>query len=78
MCHGCGPEKKTTESDCSGLGRFGAVGSVPSSVPWIKGSHVAEAAAWVTAMAQIQFLASELPHAMGVTMIFRKGKLLFI
>ena len=42
------------------------MGSIPGPVQWVKGSSIATAAAQVTATAQIQFLAQELPCATGV------------
>ena len=38
----------------------------------LKGSGVAPVTAWVTAVAQIQFLAQELPYAMDVAIKFNK------
>ena len=48
------------------------MGSIPGPVKWVKGSGVAEAVAEVTAVAQIQSLAQELPYAVGMT-IKKKG-----
>ena len=45
------------ESDCSGSGRCGGTGSIPSPAQWVKGSGIAVAAD------QIRPLAQELPHA---------------
>ena len=42
------------------------MGSIPGSAQWIKGPSVA------AAVAQIQFLAQELPYAVGVAIIFLK------
>ena len=49
--------------------RCGDVSLTPGSVQWVKGSGITgitTAMAWVTAQAQIQSLARELPYAMGV------------
>ena len=43
------------------MGRCGGVGLIPGPVQWVKGSTEA------TAVAQIQSLAWELPHAESVT-----------
>ena len=40
-------------------------GSIPSPAQWVKGSGIAAAVAWITAVAQIQSLAWELPYALG-------------
>ena len=45
------------ESDCSSLGCFRSVGLIPSLTQWVKGSTAAAAMEWVTAAAQILFLA---------------------
>ena len=42
------------------------MGSIPSEMQWIKGSGVAVAVVQVTAAAQIQSLAWELPYTAGV------------
>ena len=54
------------ESDRSSLGCFRSVGSIPSLAQGVKGSSVAAAEMWVTAAAQIQSLAWDLPCAVGV------------
>ena len=41
------------------------MGLIPRPVQWIKGFGVAAAVAQVTAVAQIQCLAQELPYAVG-------------
>ena len=41
------------------------MGSIPSLLQWVKGSGIAAAVAWVTAAAQIQSLAWEIPYAAG-------------
>ena len=50
------------------------VGSAPGLAQQVKGSGVATAASWVTAVARIQFLAWELPYAVGAA-IKKKKKL---
>ena len=46
--------------------------NIPCPVQWVKGSSIAKAVVWVTAVAQIQPLARELPYAVGVA-IKKKG-----
>ena len=46
------------------------MGSIPSEMQWIKGSGVAVAVVQVTAAAQIQSLAWELPYTAGVATKF--------
>ena len=41
------------------------MGSIPGQAQLGKGFSIAAAVAWVTAVAQIQYLAWELPHAVG-------------
>ena len=41
------------------------MGSIPSLVQWVKGSGIGAAVSWVTAAAQIQSLAWEIPYAAG-------------
>lgn len=48
-----------TKIPCSGLGCRGDVGLLPGAAQWGKGSSI------VTAVAQTQSLAEELPYAMG-------------
>ena len=43
-----------------------AQGLIPSPGKWVKGASTATTKAQVTAVAQIQSLAQELPYAMGV------------
>ena len=50
------------------------MGSIPGPVKWVKGSGVAEAVAEVTAVAQIQSLAQELPYAVGMTIKKKKKR----
>ena len=38
----------------------------PQPGQWVKGSSIATAVGWVTAVARIQSLAQELPYAAGV------------
>ena len=45
----------------------------PSPTQWVKGSSIAAAMAWVTAEAQIQSLAQELPYAMGTAIKKKKS-----
>ena len=37
-------------------------GLIPGPAQWVKGSGIATAAVWITALAQIQCLAQEVPH----------------
>ena len=41
------------------------MGSIPSLLQWVKGSGIGAAVSWVTAAAQIQSLAWEIPYAAG-------------
>ena len=41
---------------------------------WVKGSSAVIAVAWVTAVAQVQSLAQELPHAIGMAEKRRRKK----
>ena len=41
---------------------------IPGLAQWIKGASIAAGVVWVAAVARIQFLVQELPHAMGVAM----------
>ena len=54
------------KSDCSGSGWCRGAGSIPHPTQWVKGSGIAEAVSYVTAAAQIQSLAWELPCALSV------------
>ena len=87
MCHRCGPKKKQQQkkkkkkkkknSECRRLGHCRRMGSVPCGMAQsIKGSSVAAAAAQVTAVAQIQSLAQELPYATAV--VIKKNVYFFL
>ena len=52
-------------SDCSGSDGCRGWGSIAGPAQWMEGCADAAAVAQVTAAAQIQSLAWELPHAMG-------------
>lgn len=54
------------ESDCSSSGCYRVLGLIPSPAQWVKGSSIAAVAAQVTAVAQFQSLAQELPRVIGV------------
>ena len=41
------------------------MGLIPGPAQWVKGSGIAAAAGWITAVAQIQSLAWEFPYATG-------------
>lgn len=60
------------ENDYSNLGCCGGVGSISSPAQWVKRSTIAAAAAKVTAVAQILFLAQQLPYAAGVDIKINK------
>ena len=62
-----------SEADCSGLGGWRGVSSIPSLVQWVKGSGIAAVAAQVTAVAQIQTLAWEFPYAVIAAIKKKKG-----
>ena len=53
-------------SNCRGSGRCGATGLIPGPAKRVKGSGIVAAVAHVRAVAQIQSLAGEPPHAIGV------------
>ena len=61
------------ESDCSGSGRCGDVGSIPSTGQWVKAFGIAAALAQVSVVAQIQSLALELPYAAGAAIKLKKN-----
>lgn len=61
----CGTRVKT---DCHDLGCCGGTSSVPGLMHWFK---VFAAVAYVTAEARIQFLAQDLPYAMGIVIKFK-------
>ena len=69
ICRGCGPKTKLNkkESNCTRLGCCRGAGSTPSPAHRIKGSDIAAAAGWVTAVAWIQSLAQELSCTVGAT-----------
>ena len=52
------------------VGGSGGVDLVPCLVQWVKGSGVAIAAVWVTAVPWIQCLTWELPYAMSIYIFF--------
>ena len=54
------------ESDCSGLGCCRGAGSIPARCSG-SGRTVAIAVVWMATRVQIQTLAQELPHAVGMT-----------
>ena len=47
---------------------------IPGSAQWVKGSSIAAAAAQVSAVPQIKFLAQKLPYAVGVAIKKKKKK----
>ena len=66
------PKKKSKqkkECTCNGLGGYGDKGSIPGPAQWIKGSGIAAAAVYFVAVAQIQYLAQELPYAVGMAIM---------
>ena len=50
------------------------MGSIPGQAQLGKGFSIAAAVAWVTAVAQIQYLAWELPYAVGPAIKKKKKK----
>ena len=75
ICHRCGCKKKK-ESDCSSSGHCKGSGSNPDPGPgpeqWVKGPGIAAALLYITAVAQIQSLAWELPFAVAVVIFLKK------
>ena len=57
------------------LSCYGGTGSIPGLAQWVKGFSVAIAEAQVAAVAWIQFLARELPNAVGAAIKLNKNNL---
>ena len=60
------------DSDCSGWGHCQGADLISDQEQWVKGPSIAEAVAYVAAVAQTQHLAREFSYAVGVAMKFRK------
>lgn len=53
-----------------GWGSHGGSGSIAGLAPWVEGSGIALAVAWVSGVAQSQCLALAFPYASGVARKF--------